>query len=113
MGLYTLPQQPLFHAATSPDTKCFSFCSYLKGSSVKNLLCSKPHVLSRNLSPGGLKLFHALLQAPAAAECLKPADSPQSASKLSHSKVMRFLRLLRFKAVTCLNNTRVFIGCQF
>ena len=56
-----------------------------------------------NLSPGGLKLFHALLQAPAAAECLKPADSPQSASKLSRSKVMRLLRLFRFKAVTRLN----------
>ena len=40
-----------------------------------------------NLSPGGPKLFHVLLQAPVAAECLKPADSPQSASKLSRSKV--------------------------
>ena len=65
-----------------------------------------------NLSPGGLKLFHALLQAPAAAEFLKPADSPQSASKLSRSKVMRLLRLFRFKAVTRLDNTRVFYWLQ-
>ena len=33
--LFTLP------AATSLDTNCFSFCSYLKGSSVKNLLLPK------------------------------------------------------------------------
>ena len=45
------------------------------------------------LSPGGGRLFHALLTVPSAAECLKPADSPQSASKLSRSKVMRLKTL--------------------
>ena len=66
-----------------------------------------------NLSLGGLKLFHALLQTPAAAECLKPADSPQSASKLSRSKVMRLKESpdLGLSPVSII--PKFVIGCQF
>ena len=56
MGLYTLPQQSLFHAARSPDTKCFFLSVAIWKDPLSKIYFAQNHMFwveMGNLSPRG------------------------------------------------------------